>query len=98
MPIIIYVLLHFEHKNDITIIIKLFGAARLRLVAPYKVSQWLWCHFHVQNVIEHTISSNKYQVDRPVENHVWWAIDNDHNHGLSLGDLAIVIQTKEIAI
>ena len=30
-----YVLLHFEYKNDITIIIKLHRATRLLLVAPY---------------------------------------------------------------
>ena len=54
-----YVLLHFEHKNDVTIIIKLHNATRLRLVAPYKVWQWLWRNFYVQNVIEHRFSWNK---------------------------------------
>ena len=32
----IYVLFHFEHKNDVTIIIKLHRATRLRLVTLYK--------------------------------------------------------------
>ena len=31
-----YVLLHFEHKNDITIIIKLHRATRVRPVALYE--------------------------------------------------------------
>ena len=31
-----YVLLHFEHKNDVTIIIKLHKTAHLQLVALYK--------------------------------------------------------------
>ena len=31
-----YVLLHFEHKNDVTIIIKLHRASRLRIVALHK--------------------------------------------------------------
>ena len=31
-----YVLLHCEHKNDVTIIVKLHTATRLRLVAPYR--------------------------------------------------------------
>ena len=32
-----YVLLHFEHKNDVKIIVKLHGATRLRLVAQMKI-------------------------------------------------------------
>ena len=35
----IYVLLHFEHKNDVTIVIKLHRATRLRLVVMY-LSEW----------------------------------------------------------
>ena len=31
-----YVLLHFEHKNDVTIISKLHRAPRLQLLALYK--------------------------------------------------------------
>ena len=31
-----YVLLHFEHENDVTIIIKLHRTIRLRLVALYR--------------------------------------------------------------
>ena len=34
-----YVLLHFEHKNDVTIIIRLHRDTRLRLVALYKSRQ-----------------------------------------------------------
>ena len=55
-----YVLLHFEHKNDLTIIVKLHRATRLRLVLLTKVWQWLWRNFYVQNVIEHRYSWNKY--------------------------------------
>ena len=50
---------HFEHQNDVTIIIKLHKATHLRLVAPYKSWQWLRRHFYVQNVIEHRFSWNK---------------------------------------
>ena len=32
-----YVLLHFEHKHDIAVVIKLNKTTRLRLVAPSKV-------------------------------------------------------------
>ena len=31
-----YVVLHFEHKNDVTIIIKLHKATHLQLTALYK--------------------------------------------------------------
>ena len=31
----VYVLLHFEHENDITVIIKLHIVTRMRLVALY---------------------------------------------------------------
>ena len=41
----IYVLLHFEHKNDFTMII-------LRLVALYKRLTMIMTSFYVQNVME----------------------------------------------
>ena len=31
-----YVLFHFEYKNDVTIIVKLPRATRMRLVVPYR--------------------------------------------------------------
>ena len=59
-----YVLLHFEHKNDVTIIIKLHRATRLRFVALYKrltMIVTLICMF--TNVIKHRFSWNKCQID-----------------------------------
>ena len=56
-----YVVLHFEHKNDVTVIIKLYKATRLWLYT--KVWQWLWRHFYVQNVIEHRFSWSKSLVN-----------------------------------
>ena len=48
----IYVLLHFEHKDDVTIIIIFHRGTRLRLVSLQKF-------FCVQNVIEHRFLWNK---------------------------------------
>ena len=38
-----YVLLHFEHKSNLVIIIKLHRATRLRLVALYRNFSWSKC-------------------------------------------------------
>ena len=54
-----YVLLHFEHKNDVTVIIKLHKATRLRLVAQYKSLTMIVTSFYVQNVVERKYSWNK---------------------------------------
>ena len=53
------VLLHFELKNDVTIIIKLNRATRLRLKALYKSLRMIVTSFYVQNVTEHRFSWNK---------------------------------------
>ena len=46
-----YVLLQFEHKNDVTIIIKLHRASRLRLVGPQKSLTMTVTYSYFQNVI-----------------------------------------------
>ena len=48
-----YALLHFEYKNDATIIIKLHKATRLLLVALYKILIMMVTSYYAQNVIEH---------------------------------------------
>ena len=54
-----YVLLHFEHKKEVTIIVKLHKAFRLQLVALYKRLTMIVKSVYVQNVIEHRFSWNK---------------------------------------
>ena len=54
----IYVLLHFEHKIDVTIITKLQRDACLQLNVPYKSLTIIVTSFYVQNVIQHRFSWN----------------------------------------
>ena len=51
-----YVLLRFEHKNDVTIIIKLHVATRLQLMVLYKSLTIIVTLFFVPNVIAHRYS------------------------------------------
>ena len=44
-----YVLLHFEHKNDVTIVIKLHRATCRRLLALYKSLTIIMSSFYVEN-------------------------------------------------
>ena len=55
---------HFEHKNDVTVIIKLHRATRLQLVALYKRLTEIVTSFYVQNVIKHRFSWNNCQSTR----------------------------------
>ena len=51
-----YVLLHFEHKYDITIIVKfLYRATSHRVIALWSLTI-IVTPFYVQNLIEHGIS------------------------------------------
>ena len=54
-----YVLLHFEHKNNVTILIKPDKAACLQLVALYKSLTMTVMSFYVENVIKHNMSWSK---------------------------------------
>ena len=51
-----YVLLHFEHKNDVTIIVKLYRATRMQLVALLQKFDNDCDIIFVKNVIEHRFS------------------------------------------
>ena len=54
-----YDLLHFEDKNDVTVIIELHGATHLQPVGLYKSFTMIVTSFYVHNVIEHRYSWNK---------------------------------------
>ena len=57
MNSVFYVLLHFEHKNEITIIIKLHRTTHLRPVALFYLTM-IVTSFYVQNIGIHGIPAN----------------------------------------
>ena len=69
-----YVLLYFEDINDVTIIIKLHRATRLRLVALYKISTMIVTSFFMfkiqQNIGFHATSVNYSMLIRPLTTYI----------------------------